>query len=230
MSAPLRLVIFDMDGTLIDSQDFIFDAMLRAFGGLGVDLPSREAVLSITGLSLEVAIATLLPGRPQHEVDDAVQRFRAAFIALRAERGGEAASPLYPGARAALEALNAQDEVLMGVATGKARRGLDHACQAHDLDRYFVTRQTADFHPSKPNPSMLHAALAETGAEAANAVMIGDTTFDIEMGRAAGFRTIGVTWGYHPADALVQAGADILIDAFQDLSGALGTIWGTVYE
>ncbi len=226
MTAPLRLVMFDVDGTLIDSQDFIVEAMGRAFGEMGVDLPSRDQVLSIVGLSLDHAIARLVPELDARAVSAAAERYKNAFIALRAERGGEATSPLYPGARAALEALHRRDDVLIGVATGKARRGLDHACRAHDLDHFFVTRQTADRHPSKPHPSMLQVALSETGVDAANAVMIGDTTYDIEMGRAAGYRTIGVTWGYHPADALDRAGSDRLVDNFEDLGAMLDAIWG----
>ena len=140
-------------------------------------------------------------------------------------KGADTAA-LYPGVRQALTTLAGQDDVLLGIATGKARRGLDHTCKAHDLDGYFVTRQTADFHPSKPHPSMLLAALAETGVEAAQAVMIGDTTYDIEMGRAAGFATLGVSWGYHTPDALRAAGADLMVDDFAALPAALDQIWG----
>ncbi len=226
MSTPLRLVVFDVDGTLIDSQEFILAAMHRAFGGLGVALPSREQVLSIVGLSLENAIQVLIPGLAAVERARVTQLYKQAFFALREENGGEANAPLYAFTREALELLHGQDEVLLGVATGKARRGLDHVCSAHDLDRYFVTRQTADQHPSKPHPSMLIAALADTGVEAGNAVMVGDTTFDVEMGAAAGYYTIGVTWGYHAPQALMDAGADVLIDSFEDLQPALHRIWG----
>ncbi|MCK8483262.1 HAD-IA family hydrolase [Aliiroseovarius sp. S2029] len=223
----LRLAVFDVDGTLIDSQDFIVEAMNRAFGAMGVTLPSRDEVLSIVGLSLHDAIGRLVPTLSGSEVAEASEKYKDMFIKLRAEKGGEATAPLYPGARAALEHLHTQDEVLLGVATGKARRGLDHAYDAHDLRHFFVTSQTADNHPSKPHPSMLQAALAETGAEAAQAVMIGDTSFDMEMGRAAGFRTIGVTWGYHPRDSLIAAGADLLIDSFADVIPALDDLWRT---
>ncbi|MDE9451100.1 HAD-IA family hydrolase [Aliiroseovarius sp. Z3] len=225
--APLRLAVFDVDGTLIDSQDFIVEAMNRAFGAMGVTLPTRAEVLSIVGLSLHDAIRRLVPSMSPTEVTEASQQYKDMFIQLRAEKGGEASAPMYPGARAALEHLHKRDDVLLGVATGKARRGLDHAYDAHDLRHFFVTSQTADSHPSKPHPSMLQAALAETGADATNAVMIGDTSFDIEMGRAAGYRTIGVTWGYHPRERLVTAGADLLIDTYADLAAALDELWGT---
>jgi len=158
-------------------------------------------------------VARLAPDLDAHEVADAVDRYRAAFIGLRAETGGEATAPLYPGARAAIEALHARPEVLLGVATGKARRGLDHAFAGHDLDRFFVTRQTADHHP------------AETGVVPGRAVMVGDTTFDIEMARAAGVLPIGVAWGYHPPEALQAAGAAMVLQSFAQLPDALDQIW-----
>ncbi|UWP95685.1 HAD-IA family hydrolase [Aliiroseovarius crassostreae] len=224
--SDLKLVVFDVDGTLIDSQDVIVEAMSRSFADMGVAIPTRQEILSIVGLSLQEAIATLVPDMPEAEVAQAADGYKDMFVKLRAEKGGEAAAPMYPGARAALEQLHARDEVLLGVATGKAKRGLDHAYQAHDIGHFFLTSQTADTHPSKPHPSMLHATLAETGADAQRAVMIGDTTFDISMGVAAGFRTIGVTWGYHDTQQLLAAGADLLIDSYEALIPALETLWG----
>ena len=116
-------------------------------------------------------------------------------------------------------------EVLIGAATGMARRGLDHVIAVHGFERHFVTRQTADAHPSKPHPSMLTTALAETGVAPGRAVMVGDTDFDIDMGRAAGVRTVGVQWGYHPVERLARA--DLLIDRFAALDAALARLWGT---
>lgn len=221
----LKLVVFDMDGTLIDSQDFIVEAMTRSFARMGQPLPSRDAILSIVGLSLPQAVARLLPDLDADQVAQAADQYKQEFVALRAEKGGEGAAPMYPGARAALERLRPRDEVFLGVATGKARRGLDHAFHAHDIGHFFHTSQTADDHPSKPNPSMLLRALEETMVAPRNSVMVGDTTFDIEMGRAAGFRTVGVSWGYHPTADLHDAGADIVIDSFDALGGALEELW-----
>jgi len=142
-------------------------------------------------------------------------------MALREETGGEAASPLYPSAREALDRLAAQPATLLGVATGKARRGLDHALASHGLTRLFQTLQTADLHPSKPHPAMLQAALAETGVEPARAAMIGDSTYDMQMARAAGLFAVGVAWGYHDADALRAAGAETILETFEALDAAL---------
>ena len=219
----LKLVVFDMDGTLIDSQDFIHMAMLYAFEKAGHPVPSKADVLSIVGLSLDAAVTVLLPELDAAENKRTVDLYRHSFIELRETMGAEAKAPLYPGARAALERLHSVDEILLGVATGKAKRGLDHAYSGHNIGHFFETSQTADNHPSKPHPSMLHQTLADTGVEATHAVMVGDTEFDMEMGRAAGFKTIGVSWGYHPLSRL--GAADIIIDDFAALDAALAEMW-----
>lgn len=224
MSA-LKLAIFDMDGTIMDSQNIILAAMARAFGAHDLAVPARHKVLSIVGLSLDRAIAQLTPDADQPLRARLAESYKESFVALRRSGGEAVEAPLYPGARAGLAALHARPDVLLGVATGKARRGLDHALAAHDLTGFFITCQTADTHPSKPHPSMLEACLSETGLEAAQAVMIGDTGYDIEMGRAAGIRTIGVTWGYHPAADLRAAGADLLVERFDDIPAALDALW-----
>lgn len=222
----LRLAIFDMDGTLMDSQDFIVRAMQAAFGSFDMVAPPRADILSIVGLSLFEAVEKLVPEQPTERIGALAEAYKSCFIRQRAETGGEASAPLYPGAREAIAALHARDDVLLGVATGKARRGLDHAFAAHDLDRFFFSRQTADLHPSKPHPAMVETCIAEAGVQAGQAVMIGDTTYDIEMGRAAGAKTLGVTWGYHPVRDLRAAGADMLVDRFDDLIPALDELWG----
>lgn len=225
MNQTLRLVMFDMDGTLIDSQDFIFEAMRRAFAQMGLPALDRQQVLSIVGLSLEKAVATLMPELSPKEVSDGAELYKQCFIALRAEKGGEGAAPLYQQVRETLERLSNDDYLLMGVATGKARRGLDHAYSSHDIGRIFVTHQTADDHPSKPHPSMLETALRETGVEAENAVMIGDTSFDMDMAKAAGFHALGVDWGYHDRDRLTSA--DHILNRMADLPDYLNELWGT---
>jgi phosphoglycolate phosphatase len=215
----MRLAVFDIDGTLVDSQAQILAAMAGAHRSVDLPLPPRHAVLSIVGLSLPVAMARLHPQASPAQIDVLVTQYKATFASLRAE----VLSPLYPGAREVVEALFELPGLLLGVATGKSRRGLDHVLRGHGLEGYFATAQVADDHPSKPDPSMVRAALAQTGAD--EAVMIGDTTFDIEMGRAAGAATLGVAWGYHPRAALVAAGADAVIDRFAQLPAALAGLW-----
>lgn len=221
----LRLVIFDMDGTLIDSQAFILAAMRGAFARAGRMPPPDAAVLGIVGLSLPQAIGRLAPEVPEAEILDMVELYKHEFVRIRKETGGEAAAPMYPGARAALEALEGAG-VLMAVATGKARRGLEHALEAHGLRRFFAACQTADDAPSKPAPGMVLNCLAATGVAAADAVVVGDTTFDALMARAAGVPALGVAWGYHPPADLHAAGVAEVLDDFAALPPALTRLWG----
>ena len=213
------LVVFDLDGTLVDSQHHILDAMRFAFGRVGQPMPAPETALAVVGLSLPQAMAGLAPHLPAPEVEALVGHYRDSFAAQRL--GDRGAPPLYAGALAALDRLSARPATLIGVATGKARRGLDHILDAHGIAGRFATLQTADDHPSKPHPAMLLAALAETGVAPRQAVMVGDTDFDIAMGRAAGMGTIGVAWGYHPRQRLAAAGADAIIEGFDALDAAL---------
>ncbi len=219
----LRAVIFDVDGTLVDSQADILAAMELAFKGEGLTPPNRDAILGIVGLSLDMALPILAPESDKDTCTRMVQGYKDAYVEVRRASGAKQSSPLYPGARAALLSLKEQDEVLLGVATGKSRRGLDKLIEAHELDGIFLTRQVADDHPSKPNPSMIYQAMRDLCVEAADTVMIGDTSFDMDMARAAGVHFIGVSWGYH--DVARLRGADVMIDDFAQLDAALKTIW-----
>ncbi|MGP9790790.1 HAD-IA family hydrolase [Roseinatronobacter sp. NSM] len=212
-----RLVIFDVDGTLVDSQGHILAAMAQAFGSVGRDVPAREQVLSIVGLSLPVAIARLAPDLDALAQTRLVGAYKDAFNTLRAQD----MSPLYPGAAETLAALAARSDVVLGIATGKSRRGLDHLVAAHDWAGRFATLQVADDHPSKPHPSMIHACLRETGIAPENTVMVGDTTYDMDMARAAGVHGLGVSWGYHAPTAL---GVPV-VDDFLSLPLALAQVW-----
>ncbi|MDJ0859841.1 MAG: HAD-IA family hydrolase [Dinoroseobacter sp.] len=221
----LKLVLFDVDGTLVDSQAQIMTAMTHAFEAEDLPVPDRAAVREIIGLSLSNAIERLAPAVDPLRINRLVERYKDAYVAQRVTGGGEAASPLYPGALAALEALSAFDDVLLGVATGKSMRGLVHLFDAYNLGRFFVTTQVADNHPSKPHPSMVTTALSETGVEPSNAVMLGDTTYDMEMGKAGGVHTLGVGWGYHAPDDLREAGAERVLVSYAELLPALESIW-----
>lgn len=218
--SELSLVVFDIDGTLVDSEALILDGFAYALAAVGRAPAAPEEVLSMVGLSLPVVMARLMPDADAETIEAAVAAHRAHFFSLRAERG-PASVPLFEGAKAEIERLAGLPEVLIGAATGMARRGLDHVLDVHGLGRHFVTRQTADGHPSKPHPSMLETALAETGVAKARAVMVGDTTYDIEMAVNAGITGIGVSWGHHASAALTGAGAAAVADDFAALSHAL---------
>jgi phosphoglycolate phosphatase len=205
MSAPNKLALFDCDGTLIDSQHDIVEAMNRTFQAVKLDPPPRAQVLSIIGLSLPFAMARLLPHTDEafhHHLSD---KYREAFRAMRQANG--VSEPLYPGVAKLIHDLHDKGWML-GVATGKSDRGLNLCLTKHGLIDRFATLQTADRHPSKPHPAMAHAAIVEADASPETTVMIGDTSFDIQMAQNAGIRSIGVTWGYHSEAELREAGAN----------------------
>ena len=216
----MKLAIFDVDGTLSDSQSHIFHAMSLGFETVGLPAPARDAVLSIVGLSLPIAVARLAPELAPETQDRIVEGYKNSYFTQRAA----SPAPLYPGALDCLRHLQARGDFLLGVATGKSRRGLNALIEYHGLEGLFVTMQVADDHPSKPHPAMVEAALAETGLEARDAVMIGDTTYDIEMGRAARVATIGVGWGYHPVADLRAAGATRIVSDFAALELAVSEL------
>jgi phosphoglycolate phosphatase len=200
-----RLAVFDCDGTLADGQAAVCAAMARAFTDLGLAAPPGHAIRRIVGLSLPVAVRHLAPDEEPDVHGQLVDAYRAAFF--RAREQGLVAEPLYEGIADLLRSLHAKGWVL-GVATGKSDRGLKGCLVNHGVFDLFVTLQTADRHPSKPDPAMLAAAMLEARAEPEATVMIGDTAFDMAMARAAGCRALGVAWGYHAPDELIAAGAE----------------------
>ena len=226
MSAPLRLIIFDVDGTLVDSQADIVASMTAAFDHVGLPVPDRAAILSIVGLSLPLAMAELAPQADAQTQRAMVAAYKDRYMALRAAGGSERSSPLYPGIRDVLARLHAVPETLLGVATGKSQRGLDALISGHGLDGMFITRQCADHHPSKPHPSMIRQAMDETGVSAGDTIMVGDTSFDMEMARAAGVFALGVGWGYHSHDRL--GAAHRVVDSVDALSAVLDDFWRVI--
>ena len=217
--SQMRLIVFDVDGTLVDSQALIVGAMQDAFTACELPVPARADILAGVGLSLPVLMARLAS---EAHADALAEVYKTAY---RDHLVRQDAAPLYEGVRPMLDRLAGQDTILLGVATGKSRRGLDGLLATHGLERHFVTRQVADDHPSKPHPSMLLTALAETGVEPQQAVMVGDTSFDMDMAQAAGIAGIGVSWGYHSRAAL--RGATCIIDEIAELPDALAAMWST---
>ena len=216
-----RLIVFDLDGTLVDSQRTIVEAMSAAFSGSGFAPPDARSIRRVVGLSLEEAVARLLPESACCTADSVADRYRDAFLDLHADPAHE--EPLYPGAREAILALD-RPETLLGIATGKGRRGLRMVLRRHDLLERFVTLQTADDGPGKPDPAMLSRAMAEAGVGRQATLMVGDTTFDMEMAQRAGVPGIGVGWGYHEPEELLAAGASHIVEAFDELLAVLAEI------
>ena len=221
----MKLVIFDCDGTLVDSQYKIAAAMKRAFEAAGQVWPGHEATLSIVGLSLGEAMQKLAPEAGPEEHHALVEAYRATFFTMsRQEMDNE---PFYDGAREALERLSARDDILLAIATGKSQRGLRRMIEREGLEDMFVTLQTSDDAPSKPHPAMVIQAMDVAGVTSRDkAVVVGDTSYDIEMARAAGVHALGVSWGYQDPAVLRAAGAHAVIDHFSQLDDFLASIWG----
>lgn len=206
-----RLFVFDCDGTLVDSQHNIVAAMAMAWARHDLPAPAAADVRRIVGLTLEIAIARLLPAADDDTHRALAAAYREIVHELRMGNAqGIAEEPLFPGIRELIESL-AAPEIFLGVATGKNLRGLEHTLGVHGLRDRFHTLQTADICRSKPDPEMVLRAMAETGVEPASTVVIGDTSFDMEMARAAGATAIGVGWGYHEVAELANAGAHAII-------------------
>jgi phosphoglycolate phosphatase len=218
-----RFIVFDVDGTLIDSQHTIVHCMSAAFAAEGLPAPAAAAIRATIGLKLDVAVASLMPVAERGRAMDLVEAYRTAFFALQDSSGYD--EPLFPGTLEMLDGLT-HPEVFLGIATGKNRRGLDRVLQRHGLAPRFHNFKTADDGPGKPHPHLLLTAMAEVCAEPAQTVMVGDTSYDIEMARAAGCLAVGVNWGNHDEARLLAAGAHCVIGHFSELDETLVRLSG----
>ena len=182
----------------------------------GLAAPERSSILRIVGLSLDEAVAALAPDQREARRDEIVRAFRERSTALRLTAAMR--EPMFPGAASLLRSLAEREDVILGLATGKSRRGVARIIEQHGLDGIFATVQTADDAPSKPHPAMLLQAMDETETSPARAVMIGDTSYDMLMAASANVASIGVTWGYHTKAELRQAGAKTIVHSFAELA------------
>lgn len=210
-----KLIIFDVDGTLVDSQHLIVEAMTSAFVANNMPVPHRSLLIRTIGLSMTEAMTTLAVNANRETIAKLAASYRIAAVETR--KRINCPDPMFPGAREAIERLAAQDDVILGLATGKAKRGTYLFLERENLRHRFATVQTADDAPSKPHPAMIRQAMIATGARPENTVMVGDTSFDMTMARAAGTRAIGVGWGYHAPEDLAKAGASAVVSDFAGL-------------
>lgn len=222
MSSSVKFAVFDCDGTLVDSQHSIGAGMDYAWLQEGITAPSRLDIKRQVGLPLVEAIANLLPNGNPAQYQRMAESYRDSFNKAAINLVNE--EPLFPGCIEILDQLRAED-VILGVATGKGHQGLRSTIKRHGLDGYFEVLKTADDGPGKPNPRILLDAMIEVGASPENTIMIGDTTFDITTAVNAEVASLGVSWGYHETEELLNAGAAMVIDFYHELPTALAKIW-----
>ena len=220
-NTALRLAVFDCDGTLVDSAHSIISSMQAACRNLGHHQPEPVDIRRTVGLPVEDAVTKLFPDMKHDRVWAVREEFRDVFVKQRDK--GEIQEPLYDGVVETLRALDGAGW-LLGVATGKSLPGLKSTLNTHDLHHHFVTLQTADLSIGKPDPDMLHKAMREAGVDKKRTVMIGDTSYDMEMARNAGTLAVGVTWGYHDVEELLEAGAQGVVDNFFQLPQAIDNL------
>jgi phosphoglycolate phosphatase len=213
----VKLFIFDFDGTLVDSRKLITESNRVVFGQFGLSVPSEAESFSLVGMSLELVLLQL--AGPDAPVEAMVAAYREVLPLLRAD-AAHVEVP-FDGANELLATLAERRDVRLGIATGHASHAIVPALERFGWQEHFCTVQTADKAPSKPHPGMVLQALSEAGVRAEDAIMIGDTTFDIEMACAADVRAVAVSWGYHRPDRLRDAGARWVVNDISELRDRL---------
>ncbi|NRA88823.1 MAG: HAD-IA family hydrolase [Rhizobiales bacterium] len=217
-----KLVIFDLDGTLVDGAHSVVDAMQFAFVSNKYPKPTNRQIMDIIGLSLPQAIIKIISNFNElSDISDSYsqdieQSYKDYFFKARISKKN--ASPIYEGALEAIDKLHVKDELLLGIATGKSRRGVDAFLDEFNLSDKFFTTYCSTECISKPNPDMILRAIKDAGVDKQNTVMIGDTSYDMEMAKSAGIHAIGVNWGYHSQNIMLSAGADIIVENFDQLT------------
>ena len=208
---PFDVVIFDWDGTLVDSVDWIAECLQRAAQDTGLPEPSRQAAKSVIGLGLAEALQSLFPDESGAALERLMESYRQRYFTRQIGR-----DDLYEGVPETLEELR-EAGIALAIATGKARRGLDRALRETELAHLFSATRCADETASKPDPEMLEQLLGCLGVARDRAVMIGDTTHDLQMASNAGIAGIAVTGGAHPREQLAALGPWACLDDMRDL-------------
>ncbi|MCJ8167750.1 HAD-IA family hydrolase [Atopomonas sediminilitoris] len=212
MTEPVRLLMLDWDGTLVDSIGRIVESMHVAATAVGIAQQSDAAVKGIIGLGLPEAIAELYPELLN---DSRFEPFKQAYVGHYLALEDEP-SAFFPGVFDMLESLRERG-MQLAVATGKSRRGLDRVLSNKGLQDYFVTTRCADETASKPHPQMLHEIMAQCGVAPSQALMVGDSVYDLRMARHAGVGAIAAAYGAMPADTLALEKPDALLNQFVDI-------------
>lgn len=212
MSKKYELIVFDWDGTLMDSEARIVTCVQRAAAQVGMPVPADEAARDVIGLGLSEAMQMVFPGAANHEVEALIDAYRAHWL-------GDDVEPatMFPGVRELIGGLHGAGH-LLAVATGKSRRGLDKALDESGLGFYFHATRCADEAHSKPHPQMLQEILADLDTHPQATVVVGDTEYDMQMARNAGVEAVGVSHGVHATERLMADGAIRCFDNLYQLS------------
>lgn len=214
MARTFELIVFDWDGTLMDSAAAIVGAINSACADLGVAAPSEAQARHVIGLGLQDALRLAVPELRPEQYGDMVAAYRRHYLA------DDESLTLFPGVAGLLEGLHARG-VMMGVATGKSRQGLDRALANTGTGRYFAATRCADECFSKPHPQMLLELIDELAVDSERVLMVGDTTHDLQMAQAAGVAALAVSYGAHPADALQAQSPRDTVHSPQELAAWL---------
>ena len=216
-----RLLAFDFDGTLMDSQRDIVACMREAFTQFGLNLPEEEAVRQQVGLNLPDIMANLRPDLKREDHFTLSELYRDVYLERRL--GNKLEEVLFSDIKSTLSGMQ-DDEIFMAICTGKKLRGLVPALEHNQIDHFFHSLHTPDNAPGKPNPTMLQQAMEFSATPVDQTVMIGDTTYDMQMAKNAGVTAIGVAWGYHSEQQLVEAGASEVLKSPQQLKETLSSL------
>jgi phosphoglycolate phosphatase len=215
----MRLIVFDCDGTLVDSQQTIITATEAALGEFDFQAPPRRDILYAVGLPVDVALRRHAPDASDDQILNMLDVYRETYQQLTQQN--DRGQVMFDGMREQIVELGQMDDTLLGIITMKSRRGLSRVVDAYDIRAYFQVLKSADDGPGKPAPDLMFDAMAETGVTAAQTLMVGDTSFDIMMAKAAGAKAIGVGWGYQTVDELRDSGADAIAHTHEELRAIL---------
>lgn len=220
----MKLILFDADGTLIDSQAVIHESMRLTFQAFGYQDPPISATRAIIGLTLDRAIATILDREIDDQIVAMVQEYKEIYVQIAPREDMQSAA--YHGIPGLIAELASHKDYLLGVVTGKSRRGVDKLFATNNFNSAFIVSRCADDCPSKPHPAMVLECCKEMGVLPHNTLVVGDTSFDMEMACSAGATAVGVDWGYHPRHKLQQAGAAKIVNTAVELKRTI-TNWSS---
>jgi phosphoglycolate phosphatase len=220
----MRLIVFDLDGTLVDSEALIVASVTEAFRAVNEPVPDVGAIRAISGITARDALAILAPGADEARVDVLLE----SYVDHYHRRSAASIEPLFEGALELLDRLQASPETILAVATGKGYAGAVTLLERHGIIDRFNSIETPSHNRGKPDPEMVHTAMNKAGVDAAHTVMLGDTVHDMRMAKAAGVKALGVAWGYHEAADLELAGADIVVRGFSEVDARIDELVGAV--